>query len=231
MNMENEEHYGQRSGWLRAAILGANDGILSTASIVIGVAAASATREPVILAGIAGLVAGALSMAAGEYVSVSSQSDIETADLEREREELENMPEEELQELAKIYETRGLDADLALQVARQLTAHNALGAHARDELGINEITQAKPFQAALSSGGAFIVGGVLPVLVAIFAPLRPMEFIQYGFALLFLISLGIVAAKAGGSNIGRAVLRISFWGTVAMGMTALIGYWFGVQMG
>ena len=229
--MKNEEHYGQRSGWLRAAILGANDGILSTASIVIGVAAASATREPVILAGLAGLVAGALSMAAGEYVSVSSQSDIETADLEREREELENMPEEELQELAKIYETRGLDADLALQVARQLTAHNALGAHARDELGINEITQAKPFQAALSSGGAFIVGGVLPVLVAIFAPLRPMEFIQYGFALLFLISLGIVAAKAGGSNIGRAVLRISFWGTVAMGMTALIGYWFGVQMG
>jgi VIT1/CCC1 family predicted Fe2+/Mn2+ transporter len=231
MNMENEKHYGERSGWLRAAILGANDGILSTASIVMGVAAASSTREPIILAGVAGLVAGALSMAAGEYVSVSSQSDIETSDLEREKEELETMPEEELKELALIYEKRGLDSDLALRVAEQLTAHNALEAHARDELGINEITQAKPLQAALSSGGAFTFGGLLPVLVAYFAPLQPMEYIQYGFALLFLISLGIIAAKAGGSNIGTAVLRISFWGTVAMGITALIGYLFGVQVG
>lgn len=229
--MENEKHYGERSGWLRAAILGANDGILSTASIVIGVAAASSTREPIILAGLAGLVAGALSMAAGEYVSVSSQSDIETADLEREKEELKTMPEEELQELAQIYELRGLAPNLALKVAEQLTAHNALEAHARDELGINEITQAKPLQAALSSGGAFTFGGLLPVLVSIFAPFNRMEYIQYGFALLFLITLGIVAARAGGSHIGKAVLRISFWGTVAMGVTALIGYLFGVQVG
>ena len=228
--MKNEEHFGNRSGWLRAAVLGANDGILSTASIVIGVAAASTTREPIILAGVAGLVAGALSMAAGEYVSVSSQSDIEMADLEREQKELTETPEDELQELAQIYKKRGVDSKLAFEVAKQLTEFDALGAHARDELGINEITQAKPLQAALSSGGAFTVGGILPVLVAMFAPLRPMEFVQYGFALLFLIALGIVAARAGGSNIGKAVLRISFWGTVAMGITALIGHMFGVQL-
>ena len=164
-----ENHYVNRSNWLRAAVLGANDGILSTASIVIGVAAASTTREPVILAGVAGIVAGALSMAAGEYVSVSSQSDLETADIEREKQELVDYPEQEEYELAKIYVGRGLSEELAKKVARELTEHDALGAHARDELGINEITQANPFQAALASGAAFIFGGALPVVVAFLA--------------------------------------------------------------
>ncbi|WP_339840149.1 VIT family protein [uncultured Maribacter sp.] len=228
--MQDEKHYGTRSGWLRAAVLGANDGILSTASLVIGVAAASTTREPVILAGVAGLVAGALSMAAGEYVSVSSQEDLESADLDRERRELEEMPEEELLELAKIYEERGLDENLALQVAEQLTAHDALGAHARDELGINEITQANPLLAALSSGASFIFGGALPVLVAYFGSLEYMEYVQYIFAVVFLALLGAIAAKAGGSNVWKAILRISFWGTVAMVITALIGHLFEISV-
>lgn len=228
--MQDENHYGIRSGWLRAAVLGANDGILSTASLVIGVAAASTTREPIILAGVAGLVAGALSMAAGEYVSVSSQSDLETADLERERIELEEMPEEELLELKQIYVDRGLDKKLALEVAKQLTEHNALEAHARDELGINDITQAKPLVAALSSGASFVFGGLLPVLVAYFGSLRYMEYVQYVFAVVFLALLGAIAAKAGGSNIWKAILRISFWGTVAMAITALIGHLFEVNV-
>lgn len=226
--MRSENHFLSRSGWLRAAVLGANDGILSTASIIIGVAAASTAREPIILAGVAGLVAGALSMAAGEYVSVSSQTDIEKADLEREQKELQEMPDEELQEIVQIYKNRGLNDDLALEVAKQLTAHNALEAHARDELGINDITQAKPLQAALSSGASFTFGGLLPVLVAIFGSLATMEYLQYGFALIFLIILGAVAAKAGGSNIKKAIWRITFWGTVAMGVTAIIGHFFGV---
>ena len=229
--VKTESHYVNRGSWLRAAILGANDGILSTASIVIGVAAASTTRDPVVLAGVAGLVAGALSMAAGEYVSVSSQADLEAADLEREIKELEEMPEEELIELAKIYEDRGLDQRLALEVAEQLTAHDALEAHARDELGINEITQAQPLQAAFASGLAFLLGGLLPVLVALFAPVKSMIYAQYAFALMFLIALGITAAKAGGSSIQKAILRITFWGTIAMGLTALIGYVFGVSVG
>ena len=220
---ELEKHYVNRSGWLRAAILGANDGILSTASIVIGVAAASTTRDPLILAGVAGLVAGSLAMAAGEYVSVGSQADIEKSDLEREKRELEDMPEVELRELAKIYENRGLDDELALEVAIQLTAHNALEAHARDELGINEITEAKPLQAALASGLAFVLGGALPVVVALFAPVKSMVYTQYLAAMVFLIVLGIVAAKAGGSSISKAVGRITFWGTIAMGITAYIG--------
>ncbi|HDZ03506.1 hypothetical protein LCGC14_0583630 [marine sediment metagenome] len=228
--MQDEKHYGTRSGWLRAAVLGANDGILSTASLVIGVAAASTTREPIILAAVAGLVAGALSMAAGEYVSVSSQEDLEKADLAREMKELEEMPEEELKELAQIYQERGLDANLALQVAEQLTAHDALGAHARDELGINDITQAQPLLAALSSGASFVFGGILPVLVAYFGPLEKMEYVQYAFAVVFLAVLGAIAAKAGGSNIWKAVLRISFWGTVAMAITALIGHLFEVNV-
>lgn len=228
--MQDEKHYLMRSGWLRAAILGANDGILSTASIIIGVAAASDTREPIVLAGVAGLVAGALSMAAGEYVSVSSQADIENADLAREKKELEETPELELIELAAIYEERGLSPQLALQVAEELTAHNALEAHARDELGINEITQAKPLQAALASGAAFVFGGFLPVLAALFVAVDLMEYYQYGFAMLFLIVLGTTAAKAGGSSVGRAIIRITFWGTAAMGITAFIGYLFGVNM-
>jgi len=224
-----EDHYVNRSNWLRAAILGANDGILSTASIIIGVAAASQTRDPIVLAGVAGLVAGALSMAAGEYVSVSSQADIETADLERETRELEDMPEEELLELAKIYVKRGLDKKLAHEVAVQLTEHDALEAHARDELGINEITQAKPFEAAFASGAAFIFGGALPVLVALFGSVEKMVYLQYIFAIVFLISLGTVAAKAGGSSIKRAIIRVTFWGTIAMGITAYIGSLFGVS--
>ena len=225
-----EKHYIIRSGWLRAGVLGANDGILSTASIIIGVAAASSTREPILLAGVAGLVAGALSMAAGEYVSVSSQTDIEKSDLAREQQELLDTPEEELIELAKIYEERGLSEETALEVAKQLTAHNALEAHARDELGITEMTEAKPLQAALSSGIAFTVGGFLPVVVAFVASLNYMEYIQYVFAILFLAILGIVAAKAGGSNPMKAVLRITFWGTLAMGLTAIIGYLFNVNL-
>ncbi len=225
-----ENHYIIRSGWLRAGVLGANDGILSTASIIIGVAAASSTREPILLAGIAGLVAGALSMAAGEYVSVSSQTDIEKADMAREQQELIDTPEQELIELAEIYEERGLTKETALEVSKQLTAHNALKAHARDELGITEMTEAKPLQAALSSGVAFTLGGFLPVLVAFFAPLQYMEYIQYVFAILFLIVLGIVAARAGGSNPVKAVLRITFWGTLAMGLTAVIGYLFNINI-
>lgn len=227
--MEIENHYINRSGWLRAAVLGANDGILSTTSLAIGVAAASVTREPILLAAVAGLVAGALSMAAGEYVSVSSQADVETADLKREKSELENMPESELEELTHIYMQRGLNKELARQVAIELTAHDALGTHARDELGINEITQAKPLTAAVASAISFIIGGLLPLLVAIFAPIKQMVFYQYGFSILFLALSGILAAKAGGSHILKAVLRICIWGTFAMLMSALVGYLFGVQ--
>jgi VIT1/CCC1 family predicted Fe2+/Mn2+ transporter len=227
--MESEEHYTNRSGWLRAAVLGANDGILSTTSLAIGIAAASTTREPIVLAAVAGLVAGALSMAAGEYVSVSSQTDIEISDLTREKMELENTPDLELKELANIYQHRGLDENLAMQVAIQLTAHDALGAHAKDELGINEITQAKPMQAALASAASFIIGGLLPLLVSIFAPIKLMVVYQYGFSIIFLALSAIIAAKAGGSNIVKAVIRICFWGTAAMLMTAAVGYLFGVK--
>ena len=223
-------HYIHRSNWLRAAVLGANDGILSTASLAIGVAAASDDRAPIILATLAGLVAGALSMAAGEYVSVSSQTDIENADIERERQELEDMPEYELERLAEIYEKRGLQPATALIVAKDLTAHDALGAHVRDELGLNEISQANPIQAAFASGAAFTVGGILPLFVALFLPMQFMEYFLYGFAIVFLSILGALAAKTGGSNIMKAVLRITFWGTVAMGLTALVGYFFGVNV-
>lgn len=225
-----DNHFIHRSNWLRAAVLGANDGILSTASLAIGVAAASEMREPIILATVAGLVAGALSMAAGEYVSVSSQTDIEKADIEREKIELKEMPEVELQRLAEIYEKRGLKKETALTVAKELTDKDALGAHIRDELGINEISQAKPIQAALASGAAFTFGGILPLLVALFLPMKNMEYYLYGFAIFFLIILGALAAKAGGSGIGKAIIRITFWGTVAMGLTALVGYLFGVNI-
>jgi len=225
-----DNHYIHRSNWLRAAVLGANDGILSTASLAIGVAAASNLREPIILATLAGLVAGALSMAAGEYVSVSSQTDVESADIAREKIELEETPELELQRLAEIYEKRGLKKDTALIVAKELSEHDVLGAHIRDELGINEISQAKPIQAAFASGASFTVGGVLPLLVVLFLPVQSMEYYLYGFATIFLIILGALAAKAGGSNIAKAVLRITFWGTVAMGLTAVVGYFFGVNL-
>lgn len=226
-----DNHYIHRSNWLRAAVLGANDGILSTASLAIGVAAASEIREPIILATLAGLVAGALSMAAGEYVSVSSQTDIENADIEREKKELQETPEIELKLLAEIYEKRGLKKETALTVAKELTEKDALGAHIRDELGINEISQAKPIQAAFASGAAFTVGGILPFLVALFLPLQNMEYSLYGFSLFFLIILGALAAKTGGSSIGKAIIRITFWGTVAMGLTALVGYLFNVNVG
>jgi VIT1/CCC1 family predicted Fe2+/Mn2+ transporter len=230
-NMELEKHYINRSGWLRAAVLGANDGILSTTSIVIGVAAASDTRSPIILAALAGLVAGALSMAAGEYVSVSSQSDSETADLKREKRELDTIPDIELKELAKIYQLRGLDSDLAMRVAVQLTKHNALEAHAKDELGINEFTQPKPLQAALASGASFISGGLLPLLVSLFAPVNLMVICQYSFSIVFLALSGAIAAKTGGSSITKGITRICFWGTIAMGITAFVGYLFGVKTG
>lgn len=225
-----DNHYIHRSNWLRAAVLGANDGILSTASLAIGVAAATDFREPIILATSAGLVAGALSMAAGEYVSVSSQTDVEKADIEREKIELMEMPKIELQRLAEIYEKRGLKKETALSVAKELTENDALGAHIRDELGINEISKAKPTQAAIASGAAFIIGGILPLLVTIFLPLNNMEYSLYAFALVFLIILGALAAKTGGSSITKAIIRITFWGTIAMGLTALVGYLFGINL-
>ena len=223
-------HYVQRSNWLRAAVLGANDGILSTSSLAIGVAAASDLRDPIILATLAGLVAGALSMAAGEYVSVSSQTDVENADIRREKEELEQMPEIELQRLASIYEDRGLSKQTARLVALELTQKDALSAHVRDELGINEVSQAHPIQAAMASGASFTVGGILPLLVAIFMPIEQMEIYIYSSAILFLAILGVVSARTGGSPVFKPVLRITFWGTVAMGITALIGYLFGVNL-
>ncbi len=224
------KHYIHRSNWLRAAVLGANDGILSTASLAMGVAAASTTAEPVILATMAGVVAGALSMAAGEYVSVSSQTDVENADIEREKIELAETPEVELEMLTKIYLHRGLSEQTAALVAKELTAHDALGAHIRDELGINDISQAKPLQAAWASGAAFSAGGILPLLVVVVMPIEHMQYYLYGFAIFFLIILGVLAAKTGGSSIPKAILRISFWGTVAMGLTALVGHFFGVSM-
>jgi VIT1/CCC1 family predicted Fe2+/Mn2+ transporter len=224
-------HFITRSNWLRAAVLGANDGILSTASIAIGVAAASDSRESIILAAIAGLVAGALSMAAGEYVSVSSQTDVENADIEREKKELAEMPEIELQRLTEIYEKRGLKKETAILVAKELTEKGALSAHVRDELGINEISQAKPIQAAFASGAAFTAGGILPFIITLFLPLNSIEYSLYGFAIFFLIILGTLAAKTGGSSIPKAIIRITFWGTVAMGLTALVGYLFNVTVG
>lgn len=225
-----EKHYIHRSNWLRAAVLGANDGIISISSLAIGVAAASSSREPIMLATLAGLVAGALSMAAGEYVSVSSQTDTEKADIEREKVELKEMPEEELNILAQIYERRGLQKETAMQVAKELTEFDALGSHIRDELGINEISKANPIQAALASGASFTIGGVLPLMVILFAPVKTMEYWLYGSTILFLIVLGAIAAKTGGSNIYKAVLRITIWGTIAMGLSALVGYLFGVRV-
>lgn len=225
-----DSHYIHRSNWLRAAVLGANDGIISISSLAIGVATASTTRDPILLATTAGLVAGALSMAAGEFVSVSSQTDIETADIEREKQELENMPDNELKILAEIYERRGLKKETALQVAKELTESDALGAHIRDELGINEVSQAKPIQAAFASGAAFTVGGLLPLAVTLLAPVQNMEYSLYGFTIFSLIILGAVSAKTGGSSIPKAVLRIVIWGTIAMGLSALVGYIFGVNV-
>lgn len=231
-NLDNylDNHYIHRSNWLRAAVLGANDGIISVSSIAIGVAAASTTREPIILATVAGLVAGALSMAAGEYVSVSSQTDTEKSDIAREAQELEDMPEIELQILASIYEKRGLKKETAFIVAQELTEYDALGTHVRDELGINEISQANPLLAALASGLAFTVGAILPAMATLVSPLKFMVPSLYFFSISFLMVLGAVSAKLGGSSIWKAVLRVTLWGSLAMALTALVGYLFGVNV-
>ncbi len=225
-----EHHYSHRIGWLRAAVLGANDGLVSTASLIVGVAAADTARPEIIIAGIAGLVAGAMSMAAGEYVSVSSQADTEKADLKKEEYELGKNPKFELNELKMSFVKRGVSDKTALEVAEQLTATDALGAHAREELGITEITTAQPLQAAITSAITFAIGGALPLICAL---LMSITFIPYGVSastMVFLALLGAVGAKLGGANITRGVLRVTFWGAAAMAFTALIGYIFGVSL-
>ncbi len=222
-----EQHLVARIGWLRAAVLGANDGIVSTASLIVGVAAASAGKSEVLLAGIAGLVAGAMSMAAGEYVSVSSQSDTEKADLDRERGELANDIEGERRELAGIYEKRGLAPDLARQVALQLMSKDALGAHARDELGISEITTARPVQAAFTSAATFATGASMPLVTVMLSPVGVLAPAVSIASLMFLAVLGAVGARAGGADIWRGTLRVTFWGALAMAATAAIGKLFG----
>jgi VIT1/CCC1 family predicted Fe2+/Mn2+ transporter len=211
-------------------VLGANDGIISISSLAIGIAAASSTREPIVLATVAGLVAGALSMAAGEYVSVSSQTDIEKGDIEREKQELIDYPQQELEILAQIYERRGLKKETALTVAKELTEADPLGAHIRDELGITDISQANPIQAALASGAAFTAGGFLPLVVVLLAPVKSMEYTLYAFTIVFLIALGTISAKTGGSSVKNAVIRIVIWGTLAMGLTAIVGNLFNVKI-
>ena len=225
-----ESHLVARIGWLRAAVLGANDGIVSTASLIVGVAAAAATPSDVLVAGIAGLVAGAMSMAAGEYVSVSSQSDTEQADLAREREELGQNVVFEQEELAQIYVQRGVEAGLARQVAQQLMAKDALGAHARDELGISEITTARPVQAALTSAATFAVGAALPLLMVLVTPTRFLVIAVSMASLAFLALLGAIGARAGGADVLRATARVTFWGALAMALTAGVGAVFGAAV-
>ena len=222
-----ERHRTERIGWLRAAVLGANDGIVSTASLVVGVAAAHAARSDVLIAGVAGLVAGAMSMAAGEYVSVSSQADTESADVSRERQELEMNEPFERDELASIYINRGLDPSLAKQVAEQLMAHDALGAHARDELGISENSTARPVQAALASAATFAVGAAMPLLTVLVVPETMLVTVVSVVSLFFLASLGVLAARAGGAPVMKSVMRITFWGAIAMALTAGVGALFG----
>lgn len=223
-----ERHKTHRTGWLRAAVLGANDGIVSTASLVLGVVAAGADTRSILVAGVAGLVAGAMSMAAGEYVSVSSQADTERADLARERKELETSPVQEHAELKGIYAARGLDDALAAQVATQLMQHDALGAHARDELGISDTLAAKPVQAALASAGTFAVGAALPLVMVLVLPASVLMWGLAVSALSFLALLGLLAARAGGSSVKASVARVTFWGAMAMALTAGVGTLFGV---
>jgi VIT1/CCC1 family predicted Fe2+/Mn2+ transporter len=225
-----ETHRTERIGWLRAAVLGANDGIVSTASLLVGVAAAQVDRAELVTVGMAGLVAGAMSMAAGEYVSVSSQSDTEAADLARERHELLTEPESEHLELAMIYQSRGLTPELASQVAHQLTEHDALGAHARDELGISHITTARPVQAALTSAATFAVGAALPLASALLAPTARVTEVVAAASLLSLTALGIVAARTGGAPVGKSAVRVLFWGALAMAVTAFVGKVFGAAV-
>jgi len=226
-----ETHAVERIGWLRAAVLGANDGIVSTASLIVGVAAAASGKQEVLVAGVAGLVAGALSMAAGEYVSVSSQADTEAADLARERKELAEQPEFELAELTQIYRTRGLDEALAKQVAAALTAHDALATHARDELGLAEMHRARPLQAALASAGTFSVGAALPLVTAMLLTLGKIPVGVSVASLFFLMLLGALGAKAGGAPIVKGTLRVTFWGVIAMAATYAIGSLFGTSVG
>ncbi|MEO6004998.1 MAG: VIT family protein [Opitutus sp.] len=230
MIRHSENHRTQRVGWLRAAVLGANDGIVSTASLIVGVAAAEASRSSVLVAGMAGLVAGAMSMAAGEYVSVSSQADTEGADLKRERHELATDAINEHAELAAIYVTRGLDPVLAHEVASQLMAKDALGAHARDELGISDTLSARPVQAAFASAGSFTVGAVLPLLLVFVVPRAALTWTVSSGSLLFLALLGALAARAGGSPVGRSIARVTFWGALAMALTAAVGTAFGTTL-
>jgi VIT1/CCC1 family predicted Fe2+/Mn2+ transporter len=225
-----ERHFTERIGWLRAAVLGANDGIVSTAALVVGVAAANPERPAVLVAGLAGLVAGAMSMAAGEYVSVSSQADTEQADLARERAELRGAPEHELEELRGIYVARGLDPELALRVAEQLTAHDALGAHVRDELGISKVHSARPVQAALASAGTFAVGAAVPLALAALVPAGRIIVVVSVLSLLSLAGLGALAAGAGGSSRLRGAWRVTFWGALALALTAGIGRLFGTTV-
>jgi VIT1/CCC1 family predicted Fe2+/Mn2+ transporter len=227
LHLQTERHLVSRIGWLRAAVLGANDGIVSTASLIVGVAAASASTSEVLVAGVAGLVAGAMSMAAGEYVSVSSQSDTEQADLARERAELVDQPQFEREELAKVYIDRGVSPELAHQVADQLMAKDALGAHARDELGISDVTAARPIQAALTSAATFAVGAAMPLAMVLLMPTSLLVMGVSVASLLFLALLGAVGASAGGANVWKATFRVTFWGALAMGLTAGIGALFG----
>jgi VIT1/CCC1 family predicted Fe2+/Mn2+ transporter len=227
LRLHPENHFVSRIGWLRAAVLGANDGIISTASLIVGVAAATATQNEVLLAGVAGLVAGAMSMAAGEYVSVSSQSDTERADLARERAELSENPAFETNELTEIYVQRGVDQALARQVAEQLMAKDAITAHARDELGISEISTARPVQAALASAATFSVGAAMPLLMVLVSPATALVPVVSAASLGFLALLGTIGARAGGANVLRATARVTFWGALAMALTAGIGKLFG----
>lgn len=230
LKLHDERHSVHNIGWLRAAVLGANDGIISTASLIVGVAASAASSAAILTAGFAGLVAGAMSMAAGEYVSVSSQSDTEQADLARERRELADQPEAELNELAGIYEGRGLEPKLAREVARQMMAKDALGVHARDELGISEVTAARPVQAALTSAATFAVGAAMPLVCAMLSPLDKLSWIVSIASLLFLAVLGAVGARVGGSSVVKGAVRVTFWGALAMAATAAIGWIFGTSV-
>ena len=229
-HIHRESHRSDRIGWLRAAVLGANDGTISVASLVVGVAASGAPRSSVLLTGVAGLVAGAMSMAAGEYVSVQSQADTEGADIEREKHELENQPERELVELTSIYVSRGLDQPLARLVAEKLMSRDALGAHARDELGISETLRARPVQAALASAIAFIVGALVPIATVLLAPSAWVTEVSSATALVTLVILGGTAAYAGGASIIRGAVRVAFWGALAMGLTAGVGRLFGTAI-
>ena len=225
--LHKENHLVERIGWLRAAVLGANDGIISTASLILGVAAAAASQSDVLLTGVAGLVAGAMSMAAGEYVSVSSQSDTEHADLAREKRELADDPVFEREELAQVYVARGVEVELAREVATQLMAKDALGAHARDELGISEITTARPVQAALASAATFSVGAAAPLVLVLVSPASVLIPVVAAGSLVFLAQLGAIGAKAGGAGLLKPTLRVTFWGALAMALTAGIGAVFG----